>query len=140
MASTSKQAKQNHSLPGVVFGEVIYWTTLGAALLVLLGLVLTFSVASQGTQASTMLTSIWQGQHVDEIWHNAQAAQPDGHWYLTQLNTGHGLMAAGISLGVFSVIPAMLAAGGLIGWREKRVVFGGLALLAAGITLTAVLG
>ncbi len=121
---------------GVIYGDIIYWCTIVGALLVIVGSVITFVTEANYIAPGYLLSNIWAGTPVNEIWDGAVGGPPDGHWYLTHLMTGNGLTMAGIALGVFSVIPGLLV-GGVVLITEKRAVYGVLAVMAAAITVFA---
>lgn len=122
---------------GVVYGDIIYWITIVATVLVILGSILTFVTTNNYIDPNYMLSAIWEGKNVEEIWKGATGAQPDGHWYLPHLTTGNGLTAGGIALGVFSVIPGIIGAAYLL-FKDGERLFGTLAVLSAIITGIAV--
>ena len=120
-------------LAGIVYGDIIYWITIVATMVVILGSIVTFTTLNNYIDPNYLLSSIWDGKSVEEIWKGAVGAQPDNHWYLSQILTGNGIAAGGIALGVFSVIPATLGAAVVL-FREKQMLYGGLAVIAAIIT------
>ena len=85
-----------------------------------------------------MLTAIWEGKGVNEIWEGAIGGTPDGHWYLSAISTGDGLTMVGLALGVFSVVPGIVGAGFYL-FKEKEPVFGSLAFIAAAIIVFAMI-
>jgi hypothetical protein len=140
----SASANNNDDRPvvpiaGIVYGDIIYWVTIVATVVVLIGSVMTFVTMDNYMDATYLLSSIWQGKNVEQIWVGAVGAQPNSHWYLAQLNTGSGLTEAGIALGVASVIPAIIGSAYIL-LRERQRLFGGLAIVAAIITTAAVVG
>jgi hypothetical protein len=82
---------------------------------------------------------MWQGGSAKEIWQGATGSMPQGAWYLSHLTTGDGLTAFGISLGVFSVIPALLGAG-IVLFRDKNLFFGSLAIIVTIIVIISMVG
>ncbi|NOZ53243.1 MAG: hypothetical protein GXP08_08885 [Gammaproteobacteria bacterium] len=126
-------------IAGIVYGDIIYWGTITATFIVIAGSVMTFVTDNNYIDPSYLLSSIWEGRTVEQIWTDAVGAQPNGHWYLSQLFTGNGLMAGGIALGVFSVIPGILGAAFML-FKEKQFLFGSLAVIAAVIIMTAIVG
>ena len=122
----------------IVYGDTIYWITVVATVIVLIGTILTFTTKGNYVDPAYMLTAIWEGKNVDEIWNAATGHTPDGHWYISQITTGDGLTMFGIALGVFSVIPGIVGAGVLL-LRDKQTLFGVLAMVAALITLGAMI-
>ena len=89
---------------GIVYGDLVYWITIAATLMVIVGSIITFVTTNNYIDPSYMLSGVWEGKTVEEIWKGAVGAQPDGHWYLPHLTTGNGMTAGGIALGVFCVI------------------------------------
>jgi len=126
-------------IAGVVYGDIIYWGTIAGTFIVIAGSIMTFVTKNNYIDPNYLLSSIWEGRTVEEIWTGAVGAQPDGHWYLSQLGTGNGLTAGGIALSIFSVIPGILGAAFVL-FREKQVLFGSLAIVGAIIILAAMIG
>ena len=124
-------------LAGVIYGDIIYWGTILATIVVIIGSIITFTTHNNYIDPNYLLSAIWQGKNVEEIWVGAVGAQPNGHWYLPVLTTGNGMTAGGIALGVFSVIPGIIGAAVLL-FKEKQRLFGSLAVLSAIITSVAV--
>ncbi|NIP71778.1 MAG: hypothetical protein GWO16_01515 [Gammaproteobacteria bacterium] len=125
-------------LAGVVYGDAVYWGTIAAAALTLIGEVLNFVTSRNYIAPSYLLSSIWQGKDVDNIWGKAVGAAPNGHWYLDHLGTGDGLTTAGIALGVFVVVPAILASAAVL-YRQRQALFASLAVIAALVTIGAMI-
>lgn len=125
-------------IAGVVYGDTIYWTTIVASVVTLVGQIWSFVAQNNYMSPSYLLTSIWQGKKVDEIW-EVVGGVPNGHWYLPHLWTGDGLTTAGLALGVFGVTPA-IAASALVLYKQGQKLFGSLALIAGSITVLAFTG
>ncbi len=136
-----KEVKPKPPLAGLLFGETIYWGVMLGSVLVVIGSVLSF-LGDNYVPVSYWLSASWKGEHLAEIWKHAPGGPgglPMGHWYLPHLTTGDGLCAFGISLGVFSVAPALLlAAFGL--YKDGETLYGSLALVCAVIVMIGVLG
>ena len=124
-------------IAGIVYGDIIYWGTIAATLLVIIGSIITFTTHNNYIDPNYLLSSIWEGKNVEEIWKGAVGQQPDGHWYLPVLTTGNGLTAGGLALGVFCVIPGIIGSAVIL-FRNKDYLFGGLAIIAAIITSVSV--
>lgn len=125
-------------LAGVVYGDTIYWITIAAAVITLLGQIWSFITQNNYMSPTYLLSSIWQGKKVDEIW-NAVGGVPEGHWYLPHLLTGDGLTTGGLALGVFSVTPAIFVSAFVL-FKQKHPLFGTLAIIAGLITIMALTG
>jgi len=125
-------------LAGVVYGDTIYWVTIVASVLTLLGQIWSFVTQNNYMSPTYLLSSIWQGKKVDEIW-SVVGGVPNGHWYLPNLFTGDGLTTAGLALGVFGVTPAIFASAAVL-YKQGQRLFATLALIAGIITVLALTG
>lgn len=123
---------------GIIYGDIIYWGTIAGTLVVLLGSFITFTTTNNYMDPSILLSAIWEGKSVEEIWQAAAGGSPNGHWYLNVPTTGNGLTALGIAMGVFSVTPA-IAASAYVLWKDGYKFFAGIAMVAAVITVLAML-
>lgn len=124
-------------LAGIVYGDTIYWGTIIGTVLTLLGQVISFVGAKNYVAASYVMSSLWQGSRTDDLW-SPVGGPPNGHWYLDQMYNGDGLTMFGIAMGVFSVTPAIFGAAYVL-FREKKRLFGSLAVIAALISIYAML-
>jgi hypothetical protein len=124
---------------GLVYGEIIYWGTLLGSVIAVIGSALNFVTTNNYIEPSYMLAAVWEGKSVADIWENsAAAAVPHSHYYLAHLSAGDGLTTAGLALGVFVVIPGLLAAA-LVMFKNKEVLYGMLGLIGALITIFAMI-
>ncbi|MFC1904788.1 hypothetical protein ACFLXT_03380 [Chloroflexota bacterium] len=126
-----KQLKQ--SLSGLVYGQIVYWITMASAFIAMIGVVVASVAKSNFVTTTYWMSSIWQGKSTAEIWEPINGSLPVGHWYISCPMAGDALTALGISIGVFSVTLAMIVSG-IILFKEKRILFGTLALIVAAIT------
>ncbi|MFB6259595.1 MAG: hypothetical protein ABEJ96_09840 [Thiohalorhabdaceae bacterium] len=143
MSEQQNPEKSRPDIPksGVAYGDTIYWGTIASAVITILGQVLTFLTPGSAISPSILLSRIWEGKAVDGIWKGVGVARPDNeHWYFAQITTGEGLTMFGIALGVFVVIPALLASAWVLFTREGRPMFAVLAIIAALITIASFVG
>jgi len=133
---TDTKDKQLVPLSGIVYGDIIYWGTIAGTVVTLIGSIIVFTTNMNYVDPSHILTAVWQGQSIEEIWIVSGGNVPNDHWYLSQLNTGNGLTMLGIAIGVFSVTPGILGAAFIL-FREKQPLFGWLAVFSAIITIIA---
>ena len=133
-----KEEKPKPPIAGIIYGEIVYWGVLAGSLIVIAGSVLAF-LGDNYVPVSYWISSIWKGETVLQTWVGATGALPSGHWYLSHLSTGDGLSAFGISLGVFSVVPALFLSGVAL-LKEKQWLYGSLALVGCLVVVIAVLG
>ena len=126
-------------LSGFVYGEIIYWGTVFGSIIAIIGSVFTFISKKNYIDPGYLLSAIWQGKKVKEIWEGAVGSLPDGHWYLDHFFTGNGISMSGLAFGVFIVAPALFAAVILL-FKEKQYVYSVLALIAGIITTVSMFG
>ena len=125
-------------LAGVIYGGIVYWGVLAGSLIVIIGSVLAF-LGDNFVPVSYWLSTVWQGESVSQIWQGATGSLPMGHWYLAHLKTGDGLTALGISVAVFSVVPALFLSSAAL-FKERDWIYGSLACVAGVIVMIGVLG
>lgn len=124
---------------GIIYGEIVYWLTILGSVIAIVGATTAMFSANNYLDPSQVFSAIWDGQTTVEIWEGTVGAVPRGHWYLPRLAAGDGLAMFGLALGVFSVIPALIASAiALI--KKKQLLFGTLALVAAILCVTSCLG
>jgi len=133
-----KEGRPKPPLAGLIYGEIVYWGVLAGSLIVIVGSVLAF-LGDNFVPVSYWISSIWKGETVLQTWEGATGALPNGHWYLSHLTTGDGLSAFGISLGVFSVAPALFLSGAAL-LKEKEWLYGALAMVGGIVVMIGVLG
>jgi hypothetical protein len=124
---------------GLVYGQIIYWGVMLGSLIVLVGSMLAFMTRDNFVPVSYWLSSVWKGDSPSQIWQGITGSLPMGHWYFSHLTTGDGLTAFGISLAVFSVVPALFLSSAVL-FKEGDRLYGLLALICGIIVLTGVLG
>jgi|GEM_PF-453454 len=138
-STDDKEKPVKISLAGIVYGDIIYWTTIAATFLVIAGSMLMFLSGENFIDPAYLIGAVMDERSKDDIWCGAVGNVPNGHWYLSQLSTGNGLTMAGIALGVFSVIPAIVGASFYL-LKDRQWDFASLAVVAALVTIIAMGG
>jgi hypothetical protein len=133
-----KKDRPKPPLAALIYGEIVYWGVLLGSLIAIIGSVLAF-LGDSYVPTSYWLSSIWQGESIYQTWEGATGSLPMGHWYLSHLTTGDGLTALGISLGVFSVVPAIFLSAAVL-FKEGERLYGSLALAGGVVVMMGVLG
>lgn len=126
-------------LAGLIYGQIVYWGVMVGALIVIIGSIVSFVTADNFVPVSYWLSSVWKGDSPSQIWHGITGNLPMGHWYFSHLTAGDGLTAFGISLSVFSVVPALFVSSAVL-FKEGDKLYGALTLVCGVIVLTGVLG
>ena len=132
---------RKHPVPisGVVYGEIIYWLTVGSSFVVLLGTIISFIETQSLVSSAYILKSVFTGKSVEEIWLGSDISKiPDIKFYVTAFNFGESITILGIAFGVFSVIPAVFCASYFL-WRSRNPVFAISAVFAGVITICSML-
>ena len=132
---------RKHPVPisGVVYGEIIYWLTVGSSFVVLLGTIISFIETQSLVSSAYILKSVFTGKSVEEIWLGSDISKiPDIKFYVTTFNFGESITILGIAFGVFSVIPAVFCASYFL-WRSRNPVFAISAVFAGVITICSML-
>jgi len=126
-------------LAGLIYGQIIYWGVMLGSMIVIFGSIVAFTTTNNFVPVSYWLSSVWKGKSPSEIWQGITGSLPMGHWYFSHLRTGDGLSALGISLAVFSVVPALFFSSAVL-FKEGDKLYGSLALVCGIIVLTGVMG
>jgi len=93
----------------LAYGEPVYWATLLGALLAVIGGIVAFCTKFNYIKPSYWISSVWEGQSVEDIWDGAVGSEPQGHWYLQNLLTGDGITSAGFALCFVAITVGLLA-------------------------------
>jgi len=136
----AKDKKPPIPISGVIYGEIIYWATCLSALVVLFGTLLSFIETNSAIDVEYLLNSVLAGKSVVQIWANSDLiTPPNAITYLSIIRSGEAVTVFGISLGVFSVVPATLFASFYL-WRSRNPFFALTAVCAGLISICAFIG
>ncbi|MFC2035618.1 hypothetical protein ACFLUJ_05790 [Chloroflexota bacterium] len=133
----AKGRSRAKNVEDVAYGESVYWLTLLSAIIVITGSVIAFVTKSNLASPSYWITSVWQGQSIEQIWSGAANSVPQGHWYLSNLMAGDGLQTFGLSI-AFSSISIGLAVAAIFLFKRKNIVFGVFAIIALAINTASI--
>lgn len=125
----------------IVYGEVVYWVTILAAVITIIGpaLALIFTDNNVMNPVGTF-SAIFAGMSPADIWASSkEGAFPGGHFYLRNLFTGDGFTQFGIALGCGVAFPGLIAAS-LVYVKDKAFGFVGLSLWVAALVFLAASG
>ena len=122
-----------------IYGEIVYWCTIVASILVIISTTCAFLGMHGLIDPAYLFSSIWTGKEAAEIWLNSTGQLPDAHWYIHQLWNADSLAMLGIVLGIFSVVPASFAAS-VIFFKQGQIFFGVMGLATGLLILFPCLG
>lgn len=127
--------------PRRVFGGVLYWLTLGACVLCIIGPVIAMAMPRHNVlDKNHLFAAIFAGDEPAAIWNEVGEGFPGAHFYLQHPWTGDGLTHLGLALlGCTAAAWALLAAAGVY-LRQGVYLYAMLCLLVALMVLTAAAG
>jgi hypothetical protein len=105
-----------------VFGEFVYWGVILAAILCMVGPVITLAAVDNNVMNPHYLfDSIFDGNTAEIVWDEVGGGFPGGHFWLDYLSTGDGFTQFGIVVGCAAALPAVIAVAMVFVFkREKR--------------------
>ncbi|MFC1994572.1 hypothetical protein ACFLVD_00310 [Chloroflexota bacterium] len=129
-------------LSQIVFGDFIYWLSIVAALMCIIGPVIgMLSVSDNVLNPHHLFATIWEGKNAEAVWQEVGGEFPGGHFWLHNLTGGDGFTQLGLVIGCASALPALLAAAVVYLWKKPRAyVFAFLALWIVALILISLLG
>ena len=133
-----EEVKTQPPLASLIYGSIVYVVTIIGSVIAIIGSVIAFVSSANFVEPSYWFSSLWQGESTENIWEGAGGSPPVGHWYLSHLATGDGLAALGISVGILSVILALVFAA-IVLFKKKDVAFGILAIITVAVITVSML-
>lgn len=125
----------------IVFGGIVYWLTITAAIICMVGPVMAFaSMDGNVINPHHLFANMWTGMKPDTIWETAGEVETGAHYLVRNLAAGDGFTQLGLVLGCSVAIPAMLAAAIVYAFKERSLGWALLALWIVGLVTISVLG
>lgn len=95
----------------IVYGEVIYWLTITAAIVSMIGPVIALmNVDNNVLNPHYLFSAIFEGKDAQSLWQELAGGFPGGHFYLDYFSFGDGFTQFGMVLGCGVAFPALIAA------------------------------
>ena len=129
-------------LPQIVYGNIIYWLCILAALICTIGSVLAIAFPSKNIMDPHYLFfTIWEGNKPEAVWQQTGGGFPGGHFWLHNLNTWDGFTQFGLVVGCSCAFLALLATS-IAFLRKKPRSYGWalVSLLVASLVILSALG
>lgn len=125
----------------IVYGEIVYWVTITAALIATVGPVIALVFAQNNVMHPNFtFSAIFAGKSAADVWASSVTGGfPGGHFYAKYLTTGDGFTQLGLALGCGVALPGLLGSS-LAYAREKSFGFVGLSLWVAFLIFFAAAG
>lgn len=142
MANVSEQAlKPNVPRVQIVFGDIVYWVTVLACILAVVGPLISFIFMDDNVMNPHYLfDSIWEGDEPEVVWDKVAGQEPNGHFWIHNLTAGDGITQIGIVIGCAVGMPAMIIAALLYWFREKGRIQAVMALWVTALIAVSLLG
>lgn len=124
----------------IVFGDIVYWLTIAAAIICMVGPVLAFaSMDGNVINPHHLFANMWAGMEPETIWETAGEVETGAHYLVGNL-AADGFTQLGLVLGCSVAIPAMLAAAIVYASKERSLGWALSALWIVGLVTISVLG
>lgn len=106
-------ASERPKMPGaqIAYGEVVYWLTIFAAILCMIGPVLAVvNIDNNVINPHFLFQAIFDGKTPEVIWEEVGGGFPGGHFYKDNLFKGDGFSQLGLALGCSAALWALICA------------------------------
>ena len=125
----------------IIFGDVVYWFTIVAAVICTVGPLLSFiSMDGNVINPHFLFANMWNGMAPEAIWETSGSGITGGHYWISNITAGDGFTQLGLVMGCSVAIPAMLVAAIIYAFRERSFGWAILALWIVGLVSISVLG
>jgi len=124
----------------LVYGAIIYWITIAAAIICMIGPVI--SMASPDNNVLNpyyLFAGIFEGKNAATVWQEVGGGFPGGHFYFKNFTMGDGFTQFGLALGCSVALWALLATA-IAYLTEKVYLYVSLSLWVAFLVLLAATG
>ncbi len=124
----------------IVYGEIVYWVTILAAIICMIGPVISmYSVENNVLNPHYLFSAIFEGKNAETIWQEVGGGFPGGHFYLSNFTKGDGFTQFGLALGCSVGLWALIATA-ITYLREKTYVYVFLSLWVSMLILLSMIG
>jgi len=118
----SPEERPKMPLAQLVYGEIIYWLTVAACIICMIGPVISMaSVKNNVMNPHYLFAGIFEGKNTETIWQEVGGGFPGGHFWFKNFTMGDGFTQFGLALGCSVAIWALLAAA--IAYLAEKVYF-----------------
>ena len=133
-----KEEKYKIPLEQVVYGDVVYWVTIVAAIICMVGPLLSMIFVEDNIlNPHYLFAAIFAGNDPESIWKEVGNGFPGGHFWYTNPTSGDGFTQLGLVLGCSVALWALLATA-VIYARRRIFLYTALALWVAAMVALSV--
>ncbi|MBW2622033.1 MAG: hypothetical protein JRD68_03940 [Deltaproteobacteria bacterium] len=124
----------------IVYGEVVYWITIVAAIFCMVGPVIAVAnIDNNVLNPHFLFQAIFEGKTPEVIWEEVGGGFPGGHFYKDNLFRGDGFSQLGLALGCSAALWALLCTA--VAYLKDRVyLYTILALWVSGMVILSAVG
>jgi hypothetical protein len=133
---------ENYQVPStnVVYGEIIYWITVVACIICMIGPVIAMAnVDNNVLNPHYLFAAIFDGKDAHTVWEEVGGGFPGGHFYFKNLTRGDGFTQLGLALGCSCAFWALLVSATSF-FKRKIVLYALLSLFVAGLIFLSMTG
>ncbi|MDL1956580.1 MAG: DUF1634 domain-containing protein [Candidatus Desulfofervidus auxilii] len=134
------QEKPKAPLAGIVYGEIVYWITFIGMIVAVIGAAIYLFGGPQYAKSSCVLSLLWEGEDVHEIWEKCAGHAIHGHWYLKKLGSGDGLGMLGIAFSCIAAVVGVWVSAFTMLKEKEKILYPFLAFIVAVILTLSALG
>lgn len=135
-------ASERPKMPGaqIVYGEVVYWITIAAAIISIIGPVIAVvNIDNNVLNPHFLFAAIFDGKAPEVIWEEVGGGFPGGHFYKKYFLYGDGFTQFGLALGCSAAFWALIGAAAAYR-KDKTYLYVILSLWVAGMIAFAAIG
>ena len=125
--------EEKHKIPleQIVYGDVVYWVTILAAIICMVGPLLSMMFVEDNVlNPHYLFAAIFAGNDPESIWKEVGNGFPGGHFWYEYPTSGDGFTQFGLVLGCSVALWALLATA-VIYFRKRILLYTALALWVA---------
>ena len=116
-------SEQRYRIPveQIIYGEIVYWITIGAAIVCMIGPLLSMVFVDENVlNPHYLFAAIFAGKDAQTIWKEVGNGFPGGHFWYKYPNSGDGFTQFGLAMGCSVALWALLATA--VTYLRRRVL------------------
>jgi hypothetical protein len=129
----SPEERPTFSRAQIVYGQVVYWTTILACIICMIGPLIAMAYVDNNVgNPHYLFASIFAGNDAKTVWNEVAGGFPGGHFWAKNFTKGDGFTQFGLALGCSVALWGLIAAA-FFYMREKVYVYVVLSLWVAAL-------
>lgn len=120
-----------------IYGKLVYWFTITAAIICTIGPVITVAFPNNNLMnPHSLFSTIWEGNDPEAVWQEVGEGFPGGHFWVNNLTTGDGFIQLGLEIGCFCSALGLIGAAIVCLWEKPKAYGWALISLAIALLIT----